>query len=108
MVFIWDFFFLDGTLLAGNLQCYALHIELTMNQQMNFIMSIWVCLLGLMRGPKMRTYHWSLLIEFVILTLWIPPLYAIINKAIVKRESSSLNVPNHIAAITLVLVVSNM
>lgn len=75
---------------------------------MNFIMSFWVSLLGLLRGSRMRTYHWSLLVEFIILTLWIPPLYAIIDEAVVKRENSSLQVSGHVAAITLALVVCNM
>ncbi|KAM0249181.1 hypothetical protein ACHAQJ_009161 [Trichoderma viride] len=74
----------------------------------NFVMSFWACLLGVLRGPRMRTYHWSLLVELIILALWIPPMYAMIDKAIVKRESSSLHVSEPITVITLALVVLNM
>lgn len=81
--------------------------KLNVNGQVNFVMSFWVCLLGMLRGPKMRTFHWSLLIEFLILTLWIPPLYAIIDKAIIRRENSSLHVPPQVTTITLVLIALN-
>lgn len=71
-------------------------------------MAFWVCLLGMLRGPKMRTYHWSLLVEFLILNVWIPPIYAIVDKAIVKRESSSPHIPMYVKAIVLALVAANM
>ncbi|KAL7794193.1 hypothetical protein V8C37DRAFT_71117 [Trichoderma ceciliae] len=74
----------------------------------NFVMSFWVCLLGLLRGPKMRTYHWSLLVELTILALWILPMHTIITKTIVKRQRSSLQVPSHITTMTLSLVALNM
>ncbi|KAH6608192.1 hypothetical protein Trco_004505 [Trichoderma cornu-damae] len=74
----------------------------------SFVMSFAVCLLGALRGPKTRTYHWSLLMEFVILTLWTPPMYAIITKAIVRGKSRSSHVPLHIAAVTLIVIALNM
>ncbi|KAK4120415.1 hypothetical protein N657DRAFT_579959 [Parathielavia appendiculata] len=41
----------------------------------NFIL-LWICLMFLIsRGRRLRTYHWTLAIELIILALWIPPVY---------------------------------
>ncbi|KAK4149990.1 hypothetical protein C8A00DRAFT_18403, partial [Chaetomidium leptoderma] len=41
----------------------------------NFML-LWVCLGFLIcRGTRWRTYHWTLVLELIILGLWIPPIY---------------------------------
>ncbi|KAI0155672.1 hypothetical protein BJ166DRAFT_339226 [Pestalotiopsis sp. NC0098] len=43
----------------------------------NFIL-LWVCMAFLMlRGNRIRTYHWVGIVEMVIMALWIPPIYAV-------------------------------
>lgn len=56
----------------------------------------------------MRTYHWSMLVELLILAVWIPPMYEVVNKAIVNRSTSDLHVSRSATYWTLVLIALNM
>ncbi|KAL7943796.1 hypothetical protein V8C42DRAFT_328468 [Trichoderma barbatum] len=73
-----------------------------------FIVAFWALILGMLRGAKMRTYHWSMLMEVIILALWIPPTYALIDGEIVHRATSSLHVPLRVTIVILVFVALNM
>ncbi|KAL6789815.1 hypothetical protein J3E68DRAFT_412443 [Trichoderma sp. SZMC 28012] len=73
-----------------------------------FIMGFWATLLNSIRGHAMRTYHWSMLVELFILAVWIPPMYEVVNKAIVNRSTSDLHVSRSATYWTLVLIALNM
>ncbi|KAI5928228.1 hypothetical protein F4810DRAFT_719887 [Camillea tinctor] len=46
---------------------------------------LWVCMAFLMlRGNRVRTYHWVGAVELVILGLWIPPMYAVARMVAVE------------------------
>lgn len=47
--------------------------------QAGLIVAIWAALLSLLRGHRLRTYHWSLICELAITGLWIPPLYTLVG-----------------------------
>ncbi|KAL7931685.1 hypothetical protein V8C35DRAFT_309256 [Trichoderma chlorosporum] len=73
-----------------------------------FIMSFWTVILNFLRGHAMRTYHWSMITEVIILALWIPPMYAIINKAVVHRATSSFDMSQTAITATLTFIAFNM
>lgn len=52
--------------------------------------------------------HWSMLVELFILAVWIPPMYEVVNKAIVNRSTSNLHVSRSATYWTLVLIALNM
>ncbi|RSL67239.1 hypothetical protein CEP54_003302 [Fusarium duplospermum] len=69
----------------------------------NFFMASWVFFLTLFRGVELRTYHWTLILEFGILGLWIPPLLTILGSAQVRPDRPS---PADVA--TIFFVVGNI
>ncbi|PNP44178.1 hypothetical protein THARTR1_11069 [Trichoderma harzianum] len=73
-----------------------------------FFMAFWTSILNLVRGYAMRTYHWSMLTELIILALWIPPMYEVVDKSIVNRSTSDLQVSRSATYATLAFISLNM
>ncbi|UKZ56141.1 hypothetical protein TrVGV298_009969 [Trichoderma virens] len=97
--------------IVGSALCWHYFIRQTMVTiplALAFVIGFWPIILNMTRGHAMRTYHWSMITELIILTLWIPPMYAIINKAIVNRSTSGLHVSQPATSATLVFIVFNM
>jgi hypothetical protein len=64
--------------LSRSLAITMMLIELFL--QTNFIL-LWICLMFLIwRGKKLRTYHWTLALELIILGIWIPPVYHVASE----------------------------
>lgn len=76
---------------------------LTTPTQAVFFASIWALLLTLVRGSRLRTFHWSVLLEVIILALWVPPTFALAT--IIRSPSSRSPGP---PIMTLALVGINM
>ncbi|KAL7906965.1 hypothetical protein GGI35DRAFT_100692 [Trichoderma velutinum] len=97
--------------LCGSALCwhyFRRQLMVTIPIVFTFIMGFWTAILNFMRGYAMRTYHWSMLTELFILALWIPPLYEVIDKAIVNRATSGLDVSRSATYATLAFIVVNM
>lgn len=73
-----------------------------LNPQVNFIL-LWVCMAFLMlRGNRIRTYHWVGIVELVIMALWIPPVYAVARD--LERHSGSTAYARSVAALAFFAV----
>jgi hypothetical protein len=43
----------------------------------------------MLRGNRIRTYHWVGIVEFVIMALWVPPIYVVskVSRELIGRVS---------------------
>lgn len=80
-------------------QYSALYMRLTNPRaQANFVL-LWLCMAFLMlRGNRVRTYHWVGLVELVIMGLWIPPMYAVSRD--LERHPDGTVFESSVAALT--------
>ncbi|KAK4077049.1 uncharacterized protein Triagg1_4016 [Trichoderma aggressivum f. europaeum] len=72
------------------------------------VMAIWASILNFARGLAMRTYHWSVLTELLIIVAWIPPMYELVDKGVVNRSTSDLPVSQSAIYATLAVIALNI
>jgi hypothetical protein len=61
----------------------------------------------MLRGNRVRTYHWVGIVELVILGLWIPPIYAV-SRDLVGENINFDGVPLSCSIAALVFFAANM
>ncbi|KFA81730.1 hypothetical protein S40288_05992 [Stachybotrys chartarum IBT 40288] len=57
--------------------------------QVNFIMAFWALALLCVRGLRLRTYHWTAILESAILGLWVPAIYTILQRTMASPDPPS-------------------
>ncbi|ETS85662.1 hypothetical protein PFICI_03687 [Pestalotiopsis fici W106-1] len=106
---LWRFMYLGFAQLTVGIVAAALSLVYFRRELVVFVPTVinfvllWICLTFLVfRGNRIRTYHWVGILELIIMSLWIPPIYTVSQD--LKRNTSGKTFASSIAVLTFAAI----